>query len=48
MLVARALKMGTESFLRGCEALYAAVASEEGSDLISWDAELAPVPHRSG
>lgn len=39
-LLARALETGTVCFLRGSDALYAAVASEHDGDLISWDAEL--------
>jgi len=35
------LRVGTECFLRGAEALYAATAEQTASQLITWDAELA-------
>jgi len=35
------LRVGTECFLRGAEALYVATAEQTASQLITWDAELA-------
>lgn len=39
LLLAKALSFGTARFLRGADALHAAVAEIEGCDLVSWDAE---------
>ncbi|MDB6117174.1 MAG: Ribonuclease VapC [Verrucomicrobiaceae bacterium] len=39
-LQAAALRIGTQCFLRGADALYAAAAELTGSVLISWDKEL--------
>jgi len=37
--IARSTVTGTDRFLRGADALYAAAAELEGSTLISWDDE---------
>lgn len=39
-LLTEALRLGTERFLRGADALYAATALRTGSTLVSWDNEL--------
>ncbi len=39
-LLARATRCGTDSLLRGADALYAAAALDQGSQLVAWDAEL--------
>jgi predicted nucleic acid-binding protein len=39
-LLSTALQRGTEMFLRGADALYAAAAEITGSTLVSWDQEL--------
>jgi len=39
-LIDEALRLSTQQFLRGADALYAATASLTGTDLISWDGEL--------
>ena len=39
-LLGTALTMGTESFLRAGDAVYAAVATDENGLIISWDEEL--------
>jgi predicted nucleic acid-binding protein len=39
-LIAAALRLGTDTFLRGADALYAATAQVTGSTLVSWDQEL--------
>ena len=39
-LLATALTVGTESFLRAADAFYAAVATDEDGIIISWDEEL--------
>lgn len=39
-LLAAAIRIGTRSFLRAADALYAAVGSQDGDELVSWDAEL--------
>jgi len=39
-LLERAVQEGTSSFLRGADALYAAVARLEVAELVSWDAGL--------
>lgn len=39
-LLARALLIGTDTFLRGADALYAAAAQLGSSQLVSWDHEL--------
>jgi predicted nucleic acid-binding protein len=39
-LVAKAVELGTEAFLRGADALYAAVARSEDAELVAWDADL--------
>ncbi len=38
--LALALRMGTQSFLRSADALYAATAEKTGSQLVTWDDEL--------
>jgi predicted nucleic acid-binding protein len=38
-MISKALNAGTDKFLRGADALYAATASMTGSQLISWDKE---------
>ncbi len=38
--LAQALTIGTGSFLRGADALYAATAAIYASELVSWDVEL--------
>ncbi|MCE7870027.1 PIN domain-containing protein [bacterium CPR1] len=38
-LLARATHEGPTQFLRGADALYAALAQQEGGDLLSWDTE---------
>jgi len=40
VLVEMAQRVGTDAFLRGADALYAATAERTGSTLISWDQEL--------
>lgn len=40
-LMSRAVELGTSAFLRGADALYAAVARLEGAELVSWDAVLS-------
>jgi predicted nucleic acid-binding protein len=39
-LLAEALRLETERFLRAADALYAATATLTGSPLVSWDNEL--------
>ncbi|MFN8637349.1 MAG: PIN domain-containing protein [Chloroflexota bacterium] len=39
-LLAEALRLGVDRFLRGADALYAATASMTNSTLVSWDREL--------
>lgn len=39
-LISEALRLGTQQFLRGADALYAATAQISGAQLISWDNEL--------
>jgi predicted nucleic acid-binding protein len=39
-LVETALRLGTDAFLRGADALYAATAQLTSSTLVSWDQEL--------
>jgi predicted nucleic acid-binding protein len=39
-LLREALRLGTQQFLRGADALYAATAALTGAQLISWDNEL--------
>ena len=39
-LIVAALRLGTDTFLRGADALYAATAQLTGSTLISWNREL--------
>jgi predicted nucleic acid-binding protein len=40
VLVETAIRVGTDAFLRGADALYAATALITGSTLVSWDNEL--------
>jgi len=40
VLIETALRLGTDAFLRGADALYAATARITGSGLVSWDNEL--------
>jgi predicted nucleic acid-binding protein len=39
-LLDEAMRLGTQQFLRGADALYAATASLTGTQLVSWDNEL--------
>ncbi len=39
-LLTRAIREGTLAWLRGTDALYAALASQTGGELVSWDREL--------